>query len=64
MPDGGDEEIRTPDPLRARQVLSHLSYTPAVSSLEDPSLDASSKSNNMKRAPLADQSSALSGSSP
>ena len=26
--DGGDEEDRTPDPLRARQVLSQLSYTP------------------------------------
>ena len=26
--DGGDEEVRTPDPLRARQVLSQLSYTP------------------------------------
>ena len=25
---GGDEEIRTPDPLLARQALSHLSYTP------------------------------------
>ena len=25
---GGDEEDRTPDPLRARQVLSKLSYTP------------------------------------
>ena len=25
---GGDEEIRTPDPLLARQVLSQLSYTP------------------------------------
>ena len=25
---GGDEGIRTPDPLRARQVLSQLSYTP------------------------------------
>ena len=24
----GDEGIRTPDPLRARQVLSQLSYTP------------------------------------
>ena len=24
----GDEEIRTLDPLLARQVLSHLSYTP------------------------------------
>ena len=27
---GGDEEIRTPDPLLARQVLSQLSYTPKV----------------------------------
>ncbi len=27
-PHGGDEEDRTPDPLRARQVLSQLSYTP------------------------------------
>ena len=27
---GGDEEIRTPDPLLARQVLSQLSYTPIV----------------------------------
>ena len=25
---GGDEQIRTVDPLLARQVLSHLSYTP------------------------------------
>ncbi len=25
---GGDEEIRTLDPLLARQVLSQLSYTP------------------------------------
>ena len=28
---GGDEEDRTPDPLLAKQVLSQLSYTPAVS---------------------------------
>ena len=28
---GGDEEDRTPDPLRARQVLSQLSYTPIFS---------------------------------
>ena len=28
---GGDEEDRTPDPLRARQVLSQLSYTPTFS---------------------------------
>ena len=27
---GGAEEDRTPDPLRARQVLSQLSYTPMV----------------------------------
>ena len=27
---GGDEEIRTPDPLLARQVLSQLSYTPIM----------------------------------
>ena len=27
---GGDEEDRTPDPLRARQVLSQLSYTPIL----------------------------------
>ena len=29
-PVGGDEEDRTPDPLRARQVLSQLSYTPIL----------------------------------
>jgi hypothetical protein len=28
LPYGGDEEDRTPDPLRAKQVLSQLSYTP------------------------------------
>ena len=28
LPLGGDEEVRTLDPLRARQVLSQLSYTP------------------------------------
>ena len=27
-PIGGDERTRTADPLRARQVLSQLSYTP------------------------------------
>ena len=27
---GGDEEDRTPDPLRAKQVLSQLSYTPVL----------------------------------
>ena len=30
---GGDEEDRTPDPLRARQVLSQLSYTPISDTL-------------------------------
>ena len=30
---GGAEEDRTPDPLRARQVLSQLSYDPIVESL-------------------------------
>ena len=28
FPSSGDEEIRTLDPLLARQVLSQLSYTP------------------------------------
>ena len=28
--DGGDNETRTHDPLRARQVLSQLSYTPVA----------------------------------
>ena len=27
---GGGKGIRTPDPLRARQVLSQLSYTPTL----------------------------------
>src|SRR5204863_8334188 len=27
---GGDEGIRTPDPLRAKQVLSQLSYIPKI----------------------------------
>ena len=31
----GDNEIRTHDPLLARQVLSQLSYTPVQISLED-----------------------------
>ena len=34
-PPGGDEQIRTVDPLLARQVLSHLSYTP-VSQVRRP----------------------------
>ena len=29
-PFGGDEGIRTPDPLLAGQVLSQLSYTPII----------------------------------
>ena len=31
---GGDEEDRTPDPLRARQMLSQLSYTPIFSTFK------------------------------
>ena len=31
---GGGKEIRTPDPLRARQVLSQLSYTPKMVDLQ------------------------------
>ena len=30
FPSSGDNEIRTRDPLLARQVLSQLSYTPMV----------------------------------
>ena len=30
---GGREEIRTPDPLLAKQVLSQLSYTPSHETL-------------------------------
>ena len=30
---GGREEIRTPDPLLAKQVLSQLSYTPSEETL-------------------------------
>ena len=42
---GGDEEDRTPDPLRARQMLSQLSYTPK--SLLRESLSEPSKLNNI-----------------
>ena len=35
IPFGGDNEIRTHDPLLARQVLSQLSYTPTVIALSD-----------------------------
>ena len=31
---GGAEEDRTPDPLRARQVLSQLSYDPKFSTVQ------------------------------
>lgn len=51
-PPGGDEGIRTPDPLRAREVLSQLSYIPAsavavgVSGLEpETSILSGSRSN-------------------
>ena len=30
---GGGKEDRTPDPLLAKQVLSQLSYTPAICSI-------------------------------
>ena len=32
---GGDKGIRTLDPLRARQVLSQLSYTPINKKIEE-----------------------------
>ena len=34
---GGDKEIRTLDPLLARQVLSQLSYTPTKQVFQKPS---------------------------
>ena len=47
LPLGGDEEVRTPDPLRAKQVLSQLSYTPISevvdSRLRLPNFESSSK---------------------
>ena len=53
---GGDEEDRTPDPLRARQVLSQLSYTPESCGVSERRsslfflriLSGPSKSNNMQ----------------
>ena len=53
---GGDEEDRTPDPLRARQVLSQLSYTPESCGVSERRsslfflriLLGPSKSNNMQ----------------
>ena len=32
---GGDERVRTADPLRARQVLSQLSYIPEMAESPD-----------------------------
>ena len=32
---GGDEGIRTPDPLLAGQVLSQLSYTPSSAGIQN-----------------------------
>ena len=49
-PCGGDEEVRTPDPLRARQVLSQLSYTPVLAfhaAFEVVTSVTPSKSNNI-----------------
>ena len=37
-PVSGDEEIRTLDPLLARQVLSQLSYAPILAALPQPSV--------------------------
>ena len=54
---GGDEEDRTPDPLRARQMLSQLSYTPIL--LLSCSFSASSKLNNAETT-LADRNNELS----
>ena len=61
IPLGGDEEDRTPDPLRARQVLSQLSYTPKffkglgsvlyLFCCEDAVFSAPSKLNNNFRFP-------------
>ena len=51
---GGDEEDRTPDPLRARQMLSQLSYTPVFTLFKF--LTVTSKSNNATVTTLADQS--------
>ena len=42
---GGDEEIRTPDPLLARQVLSQLSYTPTTDKSQKKSLLQTSYNN-------------------
>ena len=36
LPVGGDEQIRTVDPLLARQVLYHLSYTPVYTGCRCP----------------------------
>ena len=40
--DGGAEEDRTPDPLRARQVLSQLSYGPRLTRRQASPQDAPS----------------------
>ena len=37
---GGDKEIRTPDPLLARQVLYQLSYAPTTKRDELSKLDS------------------------
>ena len=38
LPSSGDGEIRTLDPLLARQVLSQLSYAPILAALPQPSV--------------------------
>ena len=52
----GDEGIRTPDPLLARQVLSQLSYTPRIVGLRRLELPTSRlsgvRSNRLSYKPL------------
>ena len=53
-PLGGDEGIRTPDPLLAGQVLSQLSYTPVFPKVLTPSLKDPSKLDNVRGRPEKD----------
>ena len=71
-PVSGDKEIRTPDPLLARQVLSQLSYTPidshkmGSSGLEPPTSRLSGvRSNRLSYEPIGfRRPSTLPGSCP
>ena len=53
---GGDEEDRTPDPLRARQMLSQLSYTPIIIRLSQLLFYSILKIKQCNVTALADQS--------